>query len=200
MVRYNQLMAKSWRVLLWAAAVLFLFLFVLASWPTPIRRFEIRITSPASDLIQVARDAVIEIPGYIWQGETGTVRLTVLAQPVDSPGTSGVILETALDFPVELTGGDTKWEALVPGQQASFTWGVRGGSPGLVQGKLWVWANSGDEREALLARPVEINVRTFGGLQVGFVRWSAAVIALLCLLAGFGFQKTVTAQVNGRKF
>jgi hypothetical protein len=96
-----------------------------------------------------------------------------------------------LDLPVELTSGDTKWEALVPGQPASFAWDVRGSTPGLVQGKLWVWTNAGDEREALLARPLELEVRTLGGFQAGFVRWSAAVIALLCLLAGFGLYKTL---------
>jgi hypothetical protein len=101
------------------------------------------------------------------------------------------MMETRLDFPGELTGGATTREALVPGQQASFAWDVRGSSPGLVQGKLWVWANVGEEREALLACPVEINVRTFGGFQAGFVRWTAAVIVLLWLIAGFGLHKTL---------
>ena len=54
------------------------------------------------------------------------MRLTVLAKPGDPPETAGVMLETRLDFPVELTSGDTKWEALVHGQQASFAWDVRG--------------------------------------------------------------------------
>ena len=178
-------MMKSRRVLWWTGAGLFLFLFVLTSWPAAPQRFEIRLSSPEGDPIQVARDAVVEVPSFIWQGETGNVCLIILAQAGDPPGAPEVMLETRLELPIELIDGDTKWEALVPGQQASFAWSVRGSTPGRIEGKLWVWANAGDEREALLARPVELNVRTIGGFQPGFARWSAALIALLCLIAGF---------------
>jgi hypothetical protein len=184
-------MSKSWRVLWWAAACLFLLLFVLTGWPAATQRFEIRLTSAEGAPILVSRDAVIEIPSFIWQGETGDVRLIILAQESDPPGSAAVMVETRLEMPVELTSGDMKWEALVPGQQVTFTWGVRGSTPGLVQGKLWVWVKTDNESQALLARPVELNVRTIGGFQPGFVRWSAAVISLVCLLAGFISRKTL---------
>jgi hypothetical protein len=61
----------------------------------------------------------------------------------------------------------------------------------MIQGKLWVWADDGEESQALLARPIELNVRSIGGFQPRFVRWSAAVVGLLCLLAGFIPHKTL---------
>ncbi len=171
-------MKSIWSLVLAAGAVLCVAAVILNSIPAGIEQADLtlRIADGEGEII---RRAVLEAPEYIWLGEQADVRLTVL--PDETGPSNPVLLETSL----ALAGADpveVKREALVNGQSASFRWVVTGQEPGPAQAKLWVWVDAGAGRTAVLARPVEWGVRSWGGFQPKVIRWAGGGGLLICLL------------------
>ena len=178
-------MQKIWRILWWGAAGLFILSAILICRPAQTQKVVIPLQFQDASGVEISRDVELDMPAFLWMGESKSVRLAFLVEDQPSSGAKPVTIETQLEMPVSITDDAVRWEALVPGQQATFSWSVRGETPGLIQGKLWVWVEAGVDRQALLARPVELEVRSIGGFQPGVVRWTCAVCALACLAAGF---------------
>jgi hypothetical protein len=87
----------------------------------------------------------------------------------------------------------------VGGQPASFVWQIWGLQVGRWSGKLWVWIESGNEREPVLVCSLEMHVVNFLGVHPRVIRWASGAGALffpLIGMVGCGRKKWILCYNN----
>jgi hypothetical protein len=142
----------------------------------------------------------VDSPRTIHLGDSGTLRLTVSADPstslgagpiafppnptADAPSNHNVIVEARAEIPAAgASPSGLSSQTLAPGRGARFEWSVTPQSEGMLDGRVWLYLRSlpgdGTEpiRRPLSVQPVTIHSDTFFGRVTDPVR-QIAFIAL----------------------
>jgi len=140
------------------------------------------ILSNAERIDLEGRRLRFDLPAFLRVGEELDLRFEITAgdQPEDAELTAAARLELPglVGEPVELR------EKMFKGQPARFVWPVKVSEPGTQRGLLWLTifvkqAGKPVEEVAVLARPIEVPVRSVlalqvaspAGLAIGLVAW-----------------------------
>lgn len=119
---------------------------------------------------EFSRTVTLAWPVYLRQGETGRVEVRLLPDGTEQPG-GGVSLETRLEISGLPANDRTYHSVLLPQVPISLTWDVKAETPGIFEGKVWLWVGEGQERLMILAAPVALTWFSPLGLPTWLVRW-----------------------------
>ncbi len=152
-------------------------LFVSTIWPAGVTALDIPVAYPLEgETLQWL--VTVKIPRFLRQGDRG--KLAMGARATNPAATGGVYpLEVKLEIS-GLPGRERSIQTLINAKVgATFDWEIQTDAAGEYSGKVWMWMGSGDNRQALLAAPVEITVVRPLGLPTWLARWTSAAGSLL---------------------
>lgn len=166
------------------------------------------------------RMLILEFPPKIRLGDSDVVRLILdvdddgtLTQTVIAEGniimgsmvniknlfdTHNVVAEARLDMAgVDIRPSETVRETLLPRQKITFYWSVLPADVGQYRGTVWFYLDyipksSGlESRQALSARPIEIEATSFLGLKANPARWLGLTGIFITSVLFFPFLEAV---------
>jgi hypothetical protein len=166
--------------LLLACVLLFAGLLLGASLPLPL--IDIQLHLPADRQVGL-HGAQLAWPTVIRSGETRNAALHLEA--VDSSQmdkTGNLLIETRLELPgaVVSPAGAIR-QPLIPGKGLVFNWQIRVNGEGSLGGTLWIYrviipvVGDTDDRQVVLAFPLEVKAATVLGMPVGLARWIGGI-------------------------
>lgn len=159
---------------------------------------------PASPLKD--RQVKLRLPVELVSGSPVAIEIDLLPQEIvgTKPPAEVRFVEARLDLPdVDIFPADTIQAPYLPDKAVSYRWLVTANGPVAVVGRAWLSldmsSSFGDDTlTPVLARPVELAVRTYFGLSSPSARWlSAGSIGIGLGLAGFSFLP-LRGRVLGR--
>jgi hypothetical protein len=163
-------------------SLLFFVLLISTIWPAGVKTVELPVTIQQPGWM-VERKAMIELPKFIRQGESGMVRLRLLPMQAET------ILETyPLEARIEIPNLPARdhliRETLLAGSGSTFSWEIKSEEPGEYSGKLWLWVGEGENRQVVLAAPLAITCVLSYGLSTRWARAAGLGGAVIFLILG----------------
>jgi hypothetical protein len=130
---------------------------------------------------EVQRRVLLTIPREVWLGNTTSIQVDILPIAGSSPNSikpdTNSVLEARIDFSGMLLDPDGSISTPInPFHPINFTWKILPVDSGLHVGKLWLFINkvsvmNGDiQRQALVARDIEINILTLLGIPAIYLK------------------------------
>ncbi len=163
-------------------SLLFFVLLISTIWPAAVKTIETPVTIQQPGWL-VQRKAIIEMPKFIRQGEIGKVRLRLL--PVQAETSPEIYpLEAKIEIPNLPARDHLIRETMLAGSGSTFSWEIKTEEPGEYSGKLWLWVGEGENRQVVLAAPLEITCVLSFGLPTWWARTAGLCGAVIFLILG----------------
>lgn len=171
------------RFIPWVFFIFGLLFLALTTWPLPVEHSQwsaVSINSSNWDF-----SFTLDWPSSIRVGEPKTAILKV----AQNNGLSGDnMLEARLEFP-ELVINPNGTIVQPAGNQENpleYRWSLTALQPGEVNGTLWIYlvsqdAEGDEQRDALVARSLELKASSIFGLSIPSVRWIGGILIIISM-------------------
>lgn len=136
----------------------------------------------------------VSVPRQVWSGARADVQLVFTPSGMNAAG--GTVLEARLELPGATLLNPAEMHAPMQGTaRITFRWQVQTQNRGVQSGTIWLHQSDQQERELLLAVPVEWRVLDAAGLSASGLRTIAlAAIALGVIIWFSGRRRTRSAR------
>lgn len=153
-------MQKNYRWLKWCALGLVglaLAVLALAEWPAR----NIELSTPLPEQSGLSGELYSRLPLWLRVGRKTDAVLRVTTR--SDFGASAPVLQAWLELPGAVVLPQGKWlQPLVVGQTVNFQFQIEPVGGNELDGTLWVAVLRGEQRQVILARPVQLSVRDWG--------------------------------------